>query len=80
MSVHTTIRLVTPNDDQVSAGPPASTARRILGCIPFGRTARAYAPGDPSPCHRDERLHADPYDPTAVFCPEDGALYPWALT
>ena len=59
--------------------PATSTARRILACFPFLRAPRAYFPGDLSPCHCDEPLHADPYDPTAVFCPEDGALYRRAL-
>jgi hypothetical protein len=88
MPLNTTIPLVTPSADEVSAGPVPSTAgwrhsaaRHMLARLARVLELRApdYAAGDPSPCCHGELLHPDPYDSSAVFCPEDGTVYGAAL-
>lgn len=88
MSVHTTIRLLTPNDHEVSPGPVPSTVgwrqgatRRMLArlaCV-LELRAPAYTAGDPSPCCPGEYLLPDPYSEGRLFCPEDGTAYDAAL-
>jgi hypothetical protein len=84
MSVHTTIRPVTPNDHEVSPGSVPSTTEWRQGVTRhmLARLARvlelrapAYAAGDPSPCCPGEYLRLDPYSEGRPFFPEDDTAY-----